>query len=199
MKLGLLGYPLGHSFSPKIFSIIFEETGTKGTYSLIEIPQRRLFYYFAIEALQNGYDGFNVTIPYKVDAYNLAEARTEAALRVKNANFIYLKHGKIVADNTDYYGFSKSLQRMNLSKAKKAAVIGYGGSARTVICVLEDLGFENVYVVARNPEKARKVLADFITKGKIELLANPAEFKAELDLIVNATPAGMYPETDACL
>lgn len=196
MKFALLGYPLGHSLSPEIFREIFLEAGVKGSYHLIEIPSRRLFYSFASEALKDGYSGFNVTIPYKIDAYYLAEDKTEIAARVKNANFLFLKDGKLTADNTDYYGFLNSVKKQITFEPVRAAVIGYGGSARTVICALKDLGFEEIYVVARNVKKAKRKLEDLLRKGSVKIIGEADEFRGEIDLIVNASPAGMHPHTD---
>jgi len=196
MKFALLGYPLGHSLSPEIFREIFNEAGVKGSYYLVEIPNRRLFYAFASDALKDGYVGLNVTIPYKIDAYYLAEDKTEIATRVKNANFLFLKNNRLTADNTDYYGFLNSVKNLLSFKAQKAAVIGYGGSARTVICALKDLDYKEIYVIARNVERAKDRLKDFLSDGTIRIISRVDEFRDEIDLIVNASPAGMYPHTE---
>lgn len=199
IKFALVGYPLSHTLSPFIYKKIFEMANIEGEYRVFEIPSRRLFYNVCPGLLESGYKGINVTIPYKVDAYFLSELKSNIVLRTQNANFLFLSEKKIASENTDYYGLKGSFIGHLPSKRRSAVIIGYGGAARTCMTLLEDLGFEKIFVIIRNKEKALKSLKDFLnsfTKAKINLVENPEKISDTLDLLINASPAGMFPNVN---
>lgn len=199
MKFALLGYPLSHTFSPKIFGKIFEIAGIEGEYHVVELPTRRLFYHAVCELLESGFDGLNVTIPYKQDAFLLAERRSQTASRTMNANFIYKENGLIRAENTDYWGLRKSIESEIELKNLAGAVIGYGGAAQTSSVLLSDLGFEKIFVIARNPEKAEKAFNAIKNTNKASefvIISDAGAMDTEIDILINASPAGMYPKVN---
>lgn len=197
-KFGLIGYPLGHTFSPKIFEQIFKEAGVNGVYRIFEIPTRRLFYQTCIELLTNGFHGLNVTIPYKIDAYYLAEEKEIEAVKCQNANFLYLKDGVPVAANTDYEGLRETIKNELKLHSGSAAIIGYGGAARTSAAVLDDLGINTIYFVVRDLKKAKYALQDHSgnLKAEVNIVENPASVASQLDILINASPAGMFPDVE---
>lgn len=196
MKLALLGYPLKHTLSPFIFEKIFKAAGIEGSYHAIEVPSKRLFYHLVPELLSSGYAGLNVTIPYKVDAFTIADEKSEIVKRTLSANFLYMKDLSIVAENTDYFGLKESLEELEVDSKNAACVIGYGGAARTCLTLFSDLGFKSIYVIARNPEKAKVSLKEVVKKltSKVFVVSEVSEIIESLDLLVNASPAGMHPK-----
>lgn len=198
-KLGLIGFPLTHSKSPLLFKIFFEIAGISGEYRLFEIPSRRLFYWTASEVFASGFSGINVTVPYKPDAFYFAEKKSDIALRTQSVNLLYFKDSLIIGENTDYFGFSESLKTLDSLKiTKKAAVIGAGGSARTILAALIDFGFEKIYITARSIKKAHLLASQYANHSSSEMIVIDPDDKinSELDIVINCTPAGMFPDVD---
>ena len=171
MKCGLLGHPLGHSYSPTIHSYL-------GTYSyeLFDIPQDKLHDFLKT----SDFSGINVTIPYKKNVLQYCNDLSERANILGAVNTIIRSaNGTLVGHNTDYFGFQYMLTKSNIAVAdKKVLVLGSGGASNTVCCVLRELG-ANVIIVSRSGENHYGNLY----------------FHRDASLIVNTTPVGMYPNT----
>ncbi|RXK50948.1 shikimate dehydrogenase family protein [Aquirufa rosea] len=185
---GLLGYPLGHSFSRKYFTEKFENLALSESheYRQFEIPQIEDF--LQVKAEHQGIlKGLNVTIPYKQQIIPLLDELDPAAAKIGAVNTIKIyPEGKTKGFNTDYWGFRQTIETWDaysLFKSKVAVVLGQGGAAKAIIAALEDLGM-SVWKVSRTPEE-----------GQIsyETLALQMD---EVGLIVNSTPLGMYPKVD---
>ena len=120
---------------------------------------------------------------------------TPEAEAIGAVNTIVLEGDKLVGYNTDYWGFRYTLDRMGLSLAGKVCVVlGGGGSARAVVKVLQDLG-GRVFLVSRSPEKLKNSFGVF---SDLNIISYRGLEEIEGELIVNTTPVGMYPNTDAC-
>ncbi len=167
---GLLGRKLGHSLSPQIH-------GKLGSYSyeLFCREPDELEEFFSDKTLK----GYNVTIPYKVEAYKACDEVSERAERIGSVNTcIRRSDGTLYGDNTDYFGFSYMAKRSGASfENKKVLVLGSGGASLTVRCVAEDEGAREVVVVSRKGENNYENIS--------------RHYDAEI--IVNTTPVGMYP------
>ena len=192
LGFGLIGRKLGHSFSP----LIHERLGS-APYRLIELEPDEVATFIA----GREWDGLNVTIPYKRDAALAADVRSPRveALGVANT-LVRLDDGRILAENTDVLGFNAMLAefaRRELESApadvfadKKALVLGTGGAAQAVAYALREFVGAEVAFVSRAGESTYETLLD--QHGDAELL-------------INATPVGMYPNcpasplSDACL
>lgn len=183
MKYGLLGGKLGHSYSPIIHNYVFEKLNIKASYDLIECNEDELSFY--INELRNGnYSGFNVTIPYKKTIMNLLDLIDDKALKIGSVNTIYFKDNKVIGTNTDYDGFLKTLKYYNVEVLNKDCyVLGTGGASLSVSEVLKDLG-GHVTFVSRTPKE------NIISYNDLE--------DKSIDILVNTTPVGMYPNTDGC-
>lgn len=199
-KACLLGFPLTHSYSPRIFKKFFELSGIEGDYRAIEVATKRMFYISVSELLNSGYKGINVTIPFKKDAYIYAEKKSAVAKKCGSVNLLYLDSQKyIFGENTDYYGFADSLSNsIDLSSIETACVIGTGGSARTVINVLYDIGVRKIFVSSRSEKSFKILIEDLLSdvKSRIVPVENIEKKKISFDILVNCTPAGMYPNID---
>ena len=197
-RFGLIGYPLGHSISPQIHSELFKLSGVVGEYGLFEIEKEKLE-----SSFENGLkklDGFNVTIPYKTEIIPLLDRLSPRAGIFGNVNTVFFEDGKAVGYNTDCIGFLRALSYAGIEIKGDVLVIGCGGVARTFVteCILAEA---NVTVAIRpsSEKKAEAFRAD--TKKRlnkdieIKLLS---EIDRGYDLIINATPVGMYPNVSDC-
>jgi shikimate dehydrogenase len=180
MRLGVCGWPVAHSRSPRMHNAALAHLGlTEWRYQHLPIPPERFAETVsALPAL--GFAGVNVTIPHKAAALALADVATETATAVGAANTLtFTAGGAIEADNTDASGF---LSALNTSAYDKSAlVLGAGGSARAVVYALKQAG-AHVSVWNRTPERAEELARHFdVTVG-----AQPA------DIIVNCTSIGLH-------
>lgn len=180
-QYGLLGAKLAHSYSKTIHNYVFKKYNIDATYNLYECREDELSSY--ILGLKNGiYDGFNVTIPYKKTIMQYLDRVDEKALAIGSVNTIYLQDGLAVGTNTDYDGFYDTLKANKIEVLNKHCyVLGTGGASLAITKVLKDMGGK-VYSVSRNP------VGDILGYGDLE--------KRNIDILVNTTPVGMYPNVD---
>jgi shikimate dehydrogenase len=208
-RLGLIGYPLGHSLSPRLHQAALEEAGLQGEYQLYPIPPGSEEIAVLLGRLRTGaLHGLNVTIPHKQAVLPILDGLSEVAQAVGAANTLYLDpSGCLVGENTDVPGFLRDLERQfgrSLSGKGEVVVLGAGGSARAVVYGLANAGWQ-VRVLARRAEQAHRLAEEIkavlpergsITGGPLsaEVLANDPSF----DLLVNTTPLGMDPDVSGC-
>ena len=175
MKLGLLGYPLGHSYSKEIHEFLIDET-----YEMFEVPENELSDFME----KRNFDGINVTIPYKQKVIEYLDVLSDEARAIGAINCIVNKDGKLIGYNTDVLGFGKVIDKNNIDvSGKKVAILGSGGASKACRYSLEDRGAE-VYVVSRNKREG------IITYEELH------EESDTFDIIVNTTPVGLYPNLD---
>lgn len=141
-----------------------------------------------LEALRKGeYAGYSVTIPYKEAVLEFCDDLSPQAEKVLAVNtLIRRKNGQIFGENTDYFGFQKSLAEAGVGDVGKALVLGAGGAARAIVAVLDDEGYE-VTVASRKPEAKEDFSGDVISYDAL----NSSD---AWSLIVNTTPVGMHPK-----
>lgn len=169
---GLLGEKLGHSFSPQIHAML-----ECPDYGLYEVPRTELEAFLRTTELR----GMNVTIPYKKEVLPYLSGISEQARRIGCVNTLVKRDGGWYGDNTDYDGFRWLVERSGADpKGKKTLIFGSGGASLTARTVLSELGAE-VVVISRSGEN---------NYGNLEKHRDAA-------ILVNTTPLGMYPETDA--
>lgn len=187
-KYGLIGYPLGHSFSISYFNEKFQNEGIDATYENFEIPD--------IKALPEVLDsnpelrGLNVTIPYKEKVISYLDSLSPEAREIGAVNVIKVEHkGKKISlkgYNSDVIGFTKSIEPLLERYHKKALILGTGGASKAIEYGLKSLGLETLKV--SRSEKA----------GSIQYKQLKPEDMKEYNVIVNCTPCGMYPHADEC-
>ena len=182
---GLIGYPLGHSFSKQYFTEKFAREGLSDcVFEAFPIPGISLFQTLLKE--NPTLKGLAVTIPYKEQVLQFIDEHTEEVEFIGATNCIKISSGKLLAYNTDIIGFEESLIKSLKSTHSKALVLGTGGASKAVQFVLRKLGidFQLVSRVA-NPG------AQLISYSEVDdncVTAHP--------LIINCTPLGMYPKED---
>ncbi len=198
IQLGLIGYPLGHSLSPKIHNAALKACGLDGSYSLFPIhPDDKQGLKDLLACVRSGeITGLNVTIPHKQNVIEFLDELTPTAKAIGAVNTIYMRDNKLIGDNTDAPGFLSDLKKSLTTESRShgdlnALVLGAGGSARAVVYALANDGW-NVTIAARRIEQARQLALSFPNHNlpiKDFSDLGPLTF----DLIVNATPLGMSP------
>lgn len=195
-KFGLVGYPLGHSMSPLIHRELFRINSINASYELIEINPEKFRNEFEI---MKGYDGFNVTIPHKISVIPWLDALSERAELFGAVNTVEIKNGILTGHNTDCYGFLKSLDMAGITLGGKVLVCGSGGVSRMFAFEAVLAGAHlTVAVRASGIEAGRRLIGEIKTKlGKEAELVTLDNVNDEFDLIINGTPVGMHPDTQA--
>lgn len=187
MKYGLLGEKLGHSYSPEIHRVIFELSGKKGEYGLIELKPDELES-FLHGAFGQEYTGLNVTIPYKTAVIPFLDEISEEAEKIGAVNTISLKNG-LKGFNTDYFGIQYTFLKSGVSAyGKNVLIAGSGGAAKSVVAYLSDAKADKIFIASRNPRNI-KINSENIVPVSYDEITRFAPF----DIVINATPVGMYP------
>ena len=187
-KYGLIGYPLGHSFSISYFNQKFKDEDIDAVYENFEIPSIDLL----PEVIDSNPElrGLNVTIPYKQKVIPFLDNISPEARAIGAVNVIKVIHEgknvKLKGYNSDVIGFTQSIEPMLERFHKKALILGTGGASKAIDYGLKSLGLETVFV-------SRYERPDTIQYDKIT-----PEVVKEYNVIVNCTPLGMYPHTDEC-
>lgn len=200
-RLGLMGYPLGHSLSPKIHAAALKACKLEGEYSLYPIAPNDLYgLKQLLNQLRSGeLRGLNVTIPHKQNVIEYLDELTPTARAIGAVNTIYVRDGMLLGENTDAPGFLADLKHfLHLSPLilhPSAVVLGAGGSARAVVHALLRDGWQ-VTVAARQLEQARQLALSF-PGGAIRTTQFNDFRLATFDLLVNTTPLGMTPNIDS--
>ena len=187
-KYGIIGMPLGHSFSPSFFNEKFQNENIDAVYEKYELPQ--------IEALPEvlasnpELRGLNVTIPYKQQCMQFLDEVSEEARAIGAVNVIRVRHtGKKVhlkGYNSDVIGFTRSIEPLLEKHHKKALILGTGGASKAIEYGLKQLGLETLKV--SRYERDDTIQYEKITPDVIH----------EYNVIVNCTPVGMFPHVDEC-
>ena len=192
LKYALIGYPLGHSVSPFIHEKLFSLNKTDAEYTNIEISPNEL----NIPEFAKNFDGFNVTIPYKTEVIPFLYELCGKAQYLKTVNTVKNDGGRLYGYNTDADGMLKSLMMSGITLSGDVLICGAGGTARMLCCVAIKSGCR-VTLCARNPqsEKVLKLKADMKRDfyADIDIIGGD-ETNGSYDLLMNATPAGMYPK-----
>jgi shikimate dehydrogenase len=188
-KYGLIGYPLGHSFSISYFNQRFQDEGIDAVYENYEIPN--------IDALPEvlgsnpELKGLNVTIPYKEKVIPFLDSIAPEARAIGAVNVIRVTHRgnktELKGYNSDVIGFTKSIEPMLDKKwHQKALILGTGGASKAIDYGLRSLGLETVFV------------SRYERPNTIQYQSITPEVVKEYNVIVNCTPLGMYPKTEVC-
>ncbi|CCV64786.1 Shikimate 5-dehydrogenase [Alteracholeplasma palmae J233] len=184
-KFALVGRHLSHSYSPQIHKTIGEIYNLDLDYGLIDIEKDQLKE--VIEKLKTGeYHGYNITMPYKMEVMQYLDVISDNAKRIGSINTVYYKDGLLHGDNTDYYGFKTMVESSKEAiENKNVYILGSGGAAKSAYVALLDLK-ANVTVVKLKNEVVDPMFKQVITYEELN--------KDLVDIYVNTTPVGMYPD-----
>lgn len=187
-KYGLIGYPLGHSFSRGFFNDKFQGEKIDAEYLNFEIPS--IEHFPDVIAGNPELKGLNVTIPYKQKVMDYLDEVSPEARAIGAVNVVRIerhnKKVKLIGYNSDVIGFTESIEPLLRPHHKKALILGTGGASKAINYGLKKLGIETVFV-------SRTQRDGCITYEDIT-----PEVVKEYEVIVNCSPKGMYPHTDEC-
>lgn len=187
-KYGLIGYPLGHSFSMGYFNEKFKNEAINAVYENFEIPDIQDI--TTVIGSNPDLAGFNVTIPYKEKVMDYLDYIAPEAAEIGAVNVVKVTHNGeravLKGFNSDVVGFVNSIKPLLRPLHKKALVLGTGGASKAVEYGLRKLGLETIKV-------SRTEKDNTITYGQVT-----PELLSEYKVIVNCTPCGMAPHFDEC-
>lgn len=202
--VGLVGWPVEHSLSPVMHNAAFDALGLNWRYVPLPVPSDQL--HAALRGLVAlGFRGANVTVPHKQTVIPLLDCVAPDADECGAVNTLVIERNDekatIRGDNTDYKSFIRALERDGFDPAGKSAiVVGAGGAGRAVVFALLQEGAFDVLVLDIVPQRAETLVLDLGTKRRFKLHALPftserlVESARGADLLVNATPVGMWPK-----
>lgn len=171
MNIYLIAKKLSHSFSPQIHRCLADYS-----YNLKELSESELESFFQ----KREFDGLNITIPYKVTAMQYLDEISEEAAEIGAVNTVVNRQGKLYGYNTDYFGFKYMVSSSGIEvKGKKVVVIGGGGASKPVVLACKALGAQSVRVLTHSENKW----------GSVEKFY-------DAQVLVNASPVGMFPNTN---
>ncbi len=194
-KLGIIGYPLGHSISAVIQKAGLKSIGLEGSYDVMETPPEDLIN--RIKFIKtNGYNGFNVTIPLKVPMSLFLDDIDDYANIAGCVNTVKVGEDKsFFGYNTDIYGFKKAIpETINLA-GKNASILGTGGASRAAVVGLAEKGVKEIDFYTRNIINSRQTL-EYVRAKFPEINFNVYQIQnirslEATSIVVNATPIGM--------
>lgn len=183
-KYGIIGYPLGHSFSRAFFTEKFQREHIDAEYVNFEIPSADMLP--GIVQANPNLCGLNVTLPYKEAVIPMLDELSDEAKEIGAVNVIRVRDGRLKGFNSDIIGFMDSIRPLLKPWHQHALVLGTGGASRAIRVGLQRLGIEWTYV-SRTSAPGRLTYADLTS-----------ELMEHYQVIVNCSPVGMFPRVDAC-
>ncbi|MDW7668126.1 MAG: shikimate dehydrogenase [Bacillota bacterium] len=204
--LGLLGNPLEHSFSPVMHNKSYEKNNLNYLYLPLEIEEGSIKdVLMGIKHMK--FIGFNVTIPYKLKIMEFLDEIDPLAKKIGSVNTVKITNGKLIGFNTDGTGFVKSLERDSKIDVNenKFLLLGAGGASRSIAMTLADKGAEQIFIANRTVKKAKELSEEINNKVRrccsyvdINNTENMKKTSNTVDIIINTTSLGMYPNIEGC-
>ena len=207
-RLGIIGYPIGHSMSPVMFRAALAEYGLDVTYDAWEVAPEKLGEFLAkVRNSEGEILGFNATVPHKEAVMAAVDEVSEEARRAGAVNTVVNDGGKLVGYNTDGAGFVRALREEAgfEFEGRRALIVGAGGAARGVVMALAEEGVGRITISNRTPERAHRLSDDldrYFARGAPVVIMGSNEFRRAASLshlIVQCTTLGMLhgPAPDA--
>jgi len=190
---GVIGWPVGHSRSPRLHGYWLKHLGIDGAYVPLAVKPED--FEQVLRALPRmGFAGANVTVPHKEQALALADHVEPLARRIGAVNTLVVRpDGSIEGRNTDAFGFLENLRHgaPHWNAAEPAVVLGAGGAARAVCAALVDAGVPDIRLVNRSRDRAEKLAAEIGGRFTVVEWDKAADALAGAGLLVNTTTLGM--------
>ncbi|MDP2166860.1 MAG: shikimate dehydrogenase [Thermodesulfovibrionales bacterium] len=188
--VALLGWPVGHSLSPRMHNAAFERMGLD--YCYVTFPVRPELLGDAVKAVRAlDLAGVNVTVPHKENVMPYLDRVDEEASFIGAVNTVVNKNGKLTGFNTDGRGFMRSLEEKAIEvKGKNILIIGTGGAARAISYYLCQEA-SKVFLFDIDTGKAEKLVRDLLSVGMTVYVPQSLDIAKGMDIIINATPLGL--------
>ena len=196
-KFGLLGYPLSHSLSKHLHTILFSLKKTdKYSYDLFSISS---------DCFKKNYqemfklDGFNITAPYKTEIIPYLTSLSESAEISKSVNLVEIINKKTyIGHNTDKYAFLKCIKKYGLNKAHlNTLLIGFGGTGKMIASTFDSINLNLTIAVRPSSLEKHKTFISLNKLNNISLISIE-NISQNFNTIINATPVGSFPNINLC-
>jgi shikimate dehydrogenase len=193
IKAGVIGWPIDHSLSPRLFYYWLKKYKINGLYNAYAVERKELSGILS-KMKEMGIVGLNVTVPHKQTVMEYVDHLSACAQRVGAVNTITLKNDLLIGDNTDGFGFIENVkqnyQGLNAFTGV-SIVIGAGGAARSIVTTLVNIGVKKIFIINRTRRNAEKLAEDI--GGPINVLDwdKRHDSLADATFVVNTTTLGM--------
>ena len=191
-RFAVFGNPISHSLSPMIHNEFSNELGIDLSYEKILSPIDE-FEFTANQFINDGGLGFNITLPFKVEAFNFSQELTSNASAAGAVNTIKIDNNVIIGENTDGNGLVNDLE-INLAESlsgKEILIIGAGGATQGILKPLLDKNPEKILLANRTSEKSVQLASEFLKYGKVCGFGINQIKSKPVDIIINATSASI--------
>lgn len=199
-RYAVVGETLKHTMSPPIHKRLFELKNREFEYDVMEICPKDLK---ASKDKLDSLAGYNVTIPHKVAVIDLLDRLDDSAKRYNSVNCVDNKNGILTGYNTDCDGFLETVRSMGADLSGEVVLIGCGGVGRMAAIEAAFAGARlNIAVLESDMPLAQKTKSEILAvrpNAEVSIVLNTdIDDQKDYDLLINATPVGMYPKVDAC-
>ncbi len=193
-KYALFGLPVDLSLSPRIHQAFAEQFNMKISYEKYNIKADDFKHSVQMFFKNNGH-GLNITVPYKNEAFNLADCVTKNVQQAKAANTLWMENGKLMADNTDGKGFISDLKNKNISVQEKTILLlGAGGAVSGILGPLLDCNPAKVIIANRTETRATELIEHFSNPASLTSCAINKIPKIDYDIIINGLSTHSFPD-----
>jgi shikimate dehydrogenase len=196
------GQPIAENPTGAMQEAAFRALGLNWRYLTVEVPPDKLRdAVLGMRAM--GFQGANLTIPHKVEVMQYLDEIAPDAAIIGAVNTVRRKGDRLIGENTDGKGFLRGL-RVDAGvdpKNRRVAVLGAGGAARAIVTELALAGASDVLVLNRSIDRGQRMVADLVAKTRAPIRFEPwvgtYEVGSDIDILVNATSIGLYPDVDS--
>ena len=196
-RFAVIGHPIGHTMSPFIHKRLFSLSGVNAEYTVLDIAPENLS--FEYDKTLSKLDGYNITIPHKQNIIHFIDKIDDKAKMYGSVNTVLNKNGTAKGYTTDPDGFLKALDAAGIVLKNRIVIIGCGGVARTMayevalkkLSLLFAVRKDDLDIVQHLCEEIRKTVCGADVKYCLI-----DELSGDIDVLINATPLGMFPKTD---
>lgn len=196
-KFAVIGHPIGHTMSPFIHNRLFKLSGIEAEYTKLDIAPENLADEY--NKVLSKLDGYNITIPHKQNIIPLIDKIDEKAKMYGSVNTVANIDGVAKGYTTDPDGFLKALDAAGITLDGRVVILGCGGVARTMAYEVVLKGLPLLFAVRKDDVEIAKSLCNEIENtvkdAKVRLCLID-ELSGDIDVLVNATPIGMFPKVD---
>ncbi len=190
----LIGNPVGHSVSPIMHNVALQHLHLPGEYVAVSVSLPDISALIA-HCTSDNFKGANVTIPHKETLFEAVDVLSEEAMEIGAINTIVKTNGRLEGHNTDVFGFMAPLGgHRDQLEGTRAIIFGTGGATKAIVHALNKEGVEEIVLVSRRPAQYGEEMASNIVRCSYD---NWTAYAEEASILVNATPLGMTPNTDA--